>query len=82
MFHYDHDAEGSHLPLTEVLDHMKTAMEKHGMREWAAMEYTHIFLTDILSVSCYVIAISASKWEGKKIDSCGCHKNLAFYFLF
>ena len=57
--------EGSLLPLGEVLNHIRAVLDNRKMKEWAAMDYTHILMVHILSVPHYILNISATQWEGE-----------------
>ena len=57
--------ECAHLPLTDLLEHMKKMMESRHTKDWAAASYTHILLNYILPKSHHSLHITASQWEGK-----------------
>lgn len=54
-----------HLPLSEVVEHMRNMMETKRTRDWATISYTHILNNQILSIAHYAIHITAAQWEGE-----------------
>ncbi len=57
--------ECAHLPLSDLLDHMKKMMEGRRTREWAAINYTNILVGQILPMSHHSLNITADQWESE-----------------